>query len=40
MTRYEQKASMYRIMKLEKLGIFFISLLVLVIASFPLSVRS
>ena len=36
MTRYEQKASMYRIMKLEKLGIFFISLLVLVIASFSI----
>ncbi|HIW98423.1 MAG TPA: ABC transporter permease [Candidatus Tidjanibacter gallistercoris] len=36
MTRYEQKASMYRIMKLEKLGIFFISLLVLAIASFSI----
>lgn len=36
LTRYEQKASMYRIMKLEKLGIFFISLLVLVIASFSI----
>ena len=36
MTRYEQKASMYRIMKLEKLGIFFISLLVLVVASFSI----
>ena len=36
MTRYEQKASMYRIMKLEKLSIFFISLLVLVIASFSI----
>lgn len=36
MTRYEQKASMYRIMKLEKLGIFFISLLVLVIAAFSI----
>lgn len=36
MTRYEQKASMYRIMKLEKLGIFFICLLVLVVASFSI----
>lgn len=36
LTRYEQKASMYHILKLEKLGIFFISLLVLVIASFSI----
>ncbi len=37
MTRYEQKASMYRIMKAwRSLGIFFISLLVLVIASFSI----
>jgi lipoprotein-releasing system permease protein len=34
--RYEQKASMYRIMKLEKWGIFFIGLMVLVIASFSI----
>ncbi len=34
LTRQEQKASVYRILKIEKLGIFFISLLVLVIASF------
>lgn len=36
LTRYEQKASMYRIMKLEKLGIFFISILVLIIAAFSI----
>lgn len=36
MDRYEQKASMYRIMKLEKFGIFFISLMVLIIASFSI----
>lgn len=35
-TRYEQKASMYRIMKYEKWGIFFIVFLVLVIASFSI----
>lgn len=35
-TRYEQKASMFRIMKYEKWGIFFITLLVLVIASFSI----
>lgn len=34
LTRQEQKASVYRILKIEKLGIFLISLLVLVIASF------
>ncbi|MBE6182066.1 MAG: ABC transporter permease [Rikenellaceae bacterium] len=33
-TRYELKASFYRIMTYEKWGIFFISLLVLVVASF------
>ena len=32
--RYQQKESLYRIMKYEKAGIFFIILLVLVIASF------
>lgn len=36
LTRYEQKASVYRIMRLEKLGIFFIGFLVLVIASFSI----
>lgn len=36
LTRYEQKASMYRILKVEKLGIFIISLFVLVIASFSI----
>ncbi len=36
LTREEQKASMYRIMKLEKWGIFFIGLLVLLIASFSI----
>ncbi len=35
-TRYEQKASIFRIMKYEKWGIFFITLLVLVIASFSI----
>ncbi len=35
-TRYEQKAAMFRIMKYEKWGIFFITLLVLVIASFSI----
>ncbi len=34
--RYEQKESMYRIMVLEKWGVFFIGLLVLVIASFSI----
>lgn len=34
LTRYQQKASLYKIMKYEKWGIFFIILLVLVIASF------
>ena len=34
LSRYQQKASMYRIMELEKLGIFIISLFVLIIASF------
>ncbi len=34
--RYQQKESLYRIMKYEKAGIFFIILLVLVIASFTL----
>ena len=36
LTRYEQKASMYRVMQYEKWAIFFISLLVLVIASFSI----
>ena len=36
LTRYEQKESMYRIMKLEKWGIFTIGLAVLVIASFSI----
>lgn len=36
LSRYQQKASMYRIMKLEKLGIFIISLFVLIIASFSI----
>lgn len=35
-TRQEQQAAMYRIMNYEKWGIFFISLLVLVIASFSI----
>lgn len=35
-TRYEQKASMYNILKYEKWGIFFIIFLVLVIASFSI----
>lgn len=35
-TRYEQKASMYKILKYEKWGIFFIIFLVLVIASFSI----
>ncbi len=35
-TRYEQKADFYRIMLYEKWGIYFISLLVLLIASFSL----
>lgn len=35
-TRLEQQAAMYRIMKYEKWGIFFISLLVLIIASFSI----
>lgn len=34
--RHQQKASMYRILQLEKLGIFFISFMVLVIASFSI----
>lgn len=36
LTRYEQKASMYNILKYEKWGIFFIVMLVLVIASFSI----
>lgn len=36
LNRYEQNASMYRIMRLEKWGIFFIGLMVLVIASFSI----
>jgi lipoprotein-releasing system permease protein len=36
LSRYEQKASMYRIMALEKWGVFFIGLLVLIIASFSI----
>jgi lipoprotein-releasing system permease protein len=36
LTRYEQKESMYRIMKLEKWGIFAIGLAVLIIASFSI----
>jgi lipoprotein-releasing system permease protein len=36
LTRYEQKASMYRIMQYEKWGVFFIGLVVLVIASFSI----
>ncbi len=36
LTRYEQKASMYRIMTYEKWGVFFIGLMVLVIASFSI----
>ncbi len=36
LTRYEQKASMYRIMTMEKWGVFFIGLMVLVIASFSI----
>lgn len=35
-TRYEQKASMYNILKYEKWGIFFIIFMVLVIASFSI----
>ena len=35
-TRMEQQAALYRIMKYEKWGIFFISLLVLIIASFSI----
>ena len=35
-TRAEMQASLYRIMRYEKWGIFFISLLVLVIASFSI----
>jgi len=34
LTRYQQKASLYKIMTYEKWGVFFIGLLVLVIASF------
>ncbi|MDR0906998.1 MAG: ABC transporter permease [Rikenellaceae bacterium] len=36
LNRYEQKASMYRIMKYEKWAVFFIGLVVLVIASFSI----
>ncbi len=36
LTRYEQKATMYRIMTYEKWGVFFIGLMVLVIASFSI----
>ncbi len=36
LTRYEQKESMYRIMELEKWGIFAIGLAVLIIASFSI----
>jgi lipoprotein-releasing system permease protein len=36
LTRYEQKASMYRIMQYEKWAVFFIGLVVLVIASFSI----
>ena len=36
LTRYEQKASMYRVMKIEKWGVFFIGFIVLVIASFSI----
>lgn len=36
LTRYEQKESMYRIMRLEKWGIFFIGMAVLIIASFSI----
>ncbi len=36
LTRYEQKESMYRIMRLEKQGIFLIGLAVLIIASFSI----
>lgn len=36
LTRYEQKASMYRIMRYEKWGVFFIGLMVLIIASFSI----
>jgi lipoprotein-releasing system permease protein len=36
LTRYQQKTSMYRIMQYEKWGVFFIGLLVLVIASFSI----
>ena len=36
LTRYEQKESFYRIMTYEKWGIYFIILLVLLVASFSL----
>lgn len=36
LTRYQQKASFYRIMKYEKWGIFAIALMVLIIASFSI----
>ncbi len=36
LTRYEQKASMYRVMKIEKWGVFFIGFVILVIASFSI----
>ncbi len=36
LTRYEQKASMYRIMTMEKWGVFFSGLMVLIIASFSI----
>jgi lipoprotein-releasing system permease protein len=36
LTRYQQKASVYRIMQYEKWGVFFIGLLVLIIASFSI----
>ncbi len=36
LTRYQQKESTYRIMKLEKWGIFFIGIAVLIIASFSI----
>lgn len=36
LTRYEQKASMYRVMVLEKWGVFFIGFIVLLIASFSI----
>ena len=37
LTRYEQKASLYRIMRYEKWGIFFIALLVMAVASFSIA---